>query len=480
MKKREILIIIALVLFGIIYNGVEKGKFDISFGEGCSYERKTLLDKNYPNDYVQEEIQRGNIKKIRIENLAGNIVVEKAPAGDNQVRVQPVICVYNKKRDKADRMLKDIKIVTRTERYTDKQEPPVKPVKENTPGTPGTTGTPAVEAPPTATETLVLSIEPKEKYPFHRVRINFKVTIPETVEVELYTMYGDLKLTDSNANAYLSVNYGDIFAQNIGAKLDVECYYGNLVIENIRDKVDIHSDYSRIDIKDVSALQLFCRSAKVYIEGVKTQTDIASAAYSSIDIENSGKVSIDSRHTGIKLSNIKEGVKIKNSYESIYMEEIQGNIEIATRDCKIELNKAISDKLVITNSYDDIDIDKLTAKNVDITLDHGTLNLAFDKVEEQIDIKNTYSTINLSYPQVVKPVFGIQLEHGDIADNTSSGMTVLKEREKVVSNSTNPGGKPRIVINNTYGDVTLDNKTAEEATATAGTAEKPEKESKIK
>lgn len=475
MKKREIFIVFVLIAFGILYNFYKSGDIEIGFYEGCSVDSRSLLDKRSLNKFVQEEIRcsHDQIKKVEIENLAGSITVEKHSTVENKadseseienenktentIRIVPEIHVYHRDKDKAQEIYKKIKIETRTYDLVEEEEPG------------STAGT---EAKPTYKK-LHITVSPEESFPYRRVRIHFKLTIPESAELDLWNRYGNMEINGCGKNILLNGKYGDIWVRHIDSNLKIRHRHGNVAIEDIKDAVDLSSRYSKIKIKDVSELKLNCSHSRVFITGVKKETDIDHAAYSVITMEDSKKITVDGRHTKIKMENIEEGASVKNSHETIYMRNIKGNVQVKARHCKVVLKQAVSDDVVIKNSYGSVWCDEISAKNVDIMLNNGKLDIAFDRIEERINIRNRYSRIRLEYPGSLQPLFSIHVRQGSIVNRTPVEMAILKEGSGADVNASTMEGKPEIIINTTYGDVFL--KTSSTGTTPAETQEQKTK-----
>jgi hypothetical protein len=449
MKKREIFIVIALIAFGIIYNAYKTGDIEIGFYEGCSVDSTSLLDKNHLNTFPQEEIRysHDDVKKIEIENPAGDIIVEKAPEGEyeNSIRIIPEIRVYHRNKDQAHKIYKEIKISTRTI-----DSDTTKKIDKESAGT---------EQEQTQKK-LHIIVAPDEAFPYRRARVQFKLIIPQTVELDLWNRYGDIDIDNCGKNISLNGKYGDIRVRHVNSQVKIRHRYGIAVVEDIRDAVDLTSRYSKIKIEDVAALKLNCSNARMTIEGVKNETEIDNASHSLITMKDSRKVTIDARYTRIKLENINDGVSIKNSHENIYMKNIKGNVRVKARHCKIILEGAVSDMVDIANSYDPIRLEGLSARSVGIMLDNGRLDIAFDRIEESVNIKNTYSRISLEYPPSIQPLFSIHVRHGRIVNQTSIQMAILEERGRVSVKAGTMEGKPQMIIDNSYGDVLLKNSAA--------------------
>lgn len=471
MKKREIFIVIVLIAFGILYNFYKSGDIEISFYEGCSVDSRSLLDKRSLTRFVQEEIRcsHDQIKKIEIENPAGSITVEKNSTVEskadseseienenkieNTIRIVPEIHVYHRDAAKAQEIYKRIKIESRTYDLVEGEEPGP---------TAGTGSNPTYKK-------LHITVSPEESFPYRRVRVHFKLTIPESAELDLWNRYGNMEINGCGKNISLNGKYGDIRVRHIDSNLKIRHRHGNAAVEDIKDAVDLSSRYSKIKIKDVSQLKLNCSHSRVFIAGVKKETDIDHAAYSVITMEDSQKITIDGRHTKIKMENIEEGASVKNSHETIYMRNVKGNVQVKARHCKVVVKQAVSDKVVVKNSYGSVWCDEISAKNVTIMLNNGKLDIAFDRIEERINIRNRYSRIRLEYPQALQPLFSIHVRHGSIVNQTPLEMAILKERSGADVNASTMEGKPEISIDTTYGDVFL--KTAPIETTPAETQE---------
>ncbi|NIM16614.1 MAG: DUF4097 family beta strand repeat protein [Candidatus Aminicenantes bacterium] len=469
MKKREIFIVIALIAFGIIYNSYKSGDFEISFYEGCSVDSRSLLDKRSLTKFVQEEIRcsHDDIKKVEIENLAGSITVEKHSAIEGKadseseiektIRIVPEIHVYHRDVEKAHEIYKKIKIESRTYDLVEGEEPG---------STAGTGSKPTYKK-------LHITVSPEESFPYRRVRVHFKLTIPESAELDLWNRYGNMEINGCGKNILLNGKYGDIWVRHIDSNLKIRHRHGNVAVGDIKDAVDLSSRYSKIKIKDVSELKLNCSHSRVFIAGVKKETDIDHAAYSVITMEDSQKITLDGRHTKIKMENIEEGASVKNSHETIYMQNVKGNVQVKARHCKVVVKQAVSDDVVVKNSYGSVWCDEISAKNVDIMLNNGKLDIAFDRIEERINIRNRYSRIRLEYPQSLQPLFSIHVRHGNIVNRTPVEMAILKEGSGAAMNASTMEGKPEIIINNTYGDVFL--KTSSTGTTPTETQEQKTK-----
>jgi DUF4097 and DUF4098 domain-containing protein YvlB len=138
------------------------------------------------------------------------------------------------------------------------------------------------------------------------------------------------------------------------------------------------------------------------------------------------------------------------------MRKIKGNIHINANNCRINLDEVTSGDVVIKNAHKYVNIDKISAENLDILMSEGNLDIAFDQIKEKLNIKNRHSKVTLIYPSSVRPVYNIEARYGSITNRTAEELTVLKERGRELVTSNRLEGKPEITINTTYGDILLE------------------------
>jgi DUF4097 and DUF4098 domain-containing protein YvlB len=418
MKKKEIIIVVVVIAFGIIYNFVKSS--EIRFYSGCSVGSRSLLDKKHPKDFIQKEIEypAGTIGKIKINNPAGDIEVEKSKEGS--ILVKPVIRVYHKNKEKAKKICGTIEVSNRK-----------------------------------IGKKIVIGVDSEGRFPYRRVRVGFKCLIPEDMELDLKNRYGNIDIQDAGQDIEIDERHGNLFIKNIDSNLKVKSDHGRIRLYDIKDQIQLSSNHSRIKIKNVASIILKCSHANLSINDVKEETEIVYASHSLLDIEKTNYLYIDARYTKMKLENLKDGVKINNSHAPIYMKDITGNINIKAKQCKMALDKVISEYLTIKNSYNDIDIEDISGKNLNLFLKNGDLTIAFDNIEEEINIKTEHADVELTYPNSVVPAFNITSKNGRIMNRTAAELTVLEENQKRMVNILE--GKPQIIVDTLYGDVILKN-----------------------
>jgi hypothetical protein len=446
MKKRDIIIVMAVIAFGLIYNAIKSGEFDIRFHKGVPVTTWQLKDKSYPNNFAREEIQYNQVDKIEISNIAGDIEVEKAALNASEtsapgILITPTIRVYHRNKRKAEEMSKKIKInhVLSTETIEADNVTGKKEKKK-----------------------VRIEVKSIEDFPLQRVRVHLKLVIPEAVELDLRNRYGDMVVDGCGKNICLDGKHGDISVKHMDSAVEINHKNGRVVVTDVQNSVNLTARNSTVRINNVSDIKLDCYLTDVDISRVENKVDIENAAYASIIMDQANEFYAVGRHTKFRLKNIKSTVQIKNSHKYITMKNIEGNIHIKANNCRINLDEITSGNVVIKNSDKYVNINKISAENLDILISEGDLNITFDQIKEKMNIKNRHSKVTLIYPSIVRPVFNIEARYGSVTNRTSEELSVLKERDRELVTSTHLEGKPKITINTTYGDILLETTTQKE------------------
>ena len=201
MKRREIVVVLVLILFGLIYHAVEK--FDFRFFHGISFstdETKLLSDRHFP--FVQKEMRFPGVRKLILDNPAGEVKIVKAVDGD--VLLHSTVRVYHDVESKAKAIQEQVKIEARVEN-----------------------------------QALKISVPPLN-FPYRRVRILFALAVPEDVQLEVNNHYGNVDIRGTGREIRLDESYGNAVLENIDSSVHVSCRYGGLQMKNVSGKGCCH------------------------------------------------------------------------------------------------------------------------------------------------------------------------------------------------------------------------------------------------
>jgi hypothetical protein len=171
------------------------------------------------------------------------------------------------------------------------------------------------------------------------LEINYTVTMPKTVPVNLSNKYGNVLIDELTATSTLEVKYGKLSANRIvhdpkEPLTKIYLSYSNGTIQEAK-WLELDMKYSKITITESKALAILSKYSKVYVtngtsivseskydtyEIGKLSNFITTAAYGHFTIAQlSGKLQADTKYSDVIVDRIPagfEGIKVTNSYGS--------------------------------------------------------------------------------------------------------------------------------------------------------------------
>ncbi|MCJ7523840.1 MAG: hypothetical protein MUP71_01295 [Candidatus Aminicenantes bacterium] len=416
MKKKEWLVIVLLIVFGSIYHFVEKGK--IRFLKDFSYysDEKRLAGSQFLEFSEKEKIFQA-VNEIVIENPAGEININKSK--DNQVRFLAFFRIYYSNKSDVDKIYKKTSIKTE--------------LHENE---------------------LKISGRYSSDFPYRRLRIHMQLSVPENVVLTITNHEGNVMIRNTGKNIQLNQENGNLVLENIPSGLQMELKNGNANIKNIEGHVEAIASRANIFLENVLSLRLQGKHGDYSLKKIKNSVFIEHA-YGKLVLDDAAKVEIKARYSNVIARNIRNGITVANKYENIFIENIAGDIHVSSRLSKIDLLHVSGKNVVIENSFADINISDYSGENLDILLRNGNLNLQVKNAINRINIESKNAELILGFGLLIDPTFNIKTKHGRIYDHLSLDLEKYEENADRFANRI--GEKPEILINNTYGDIHLNN-----------------------
>jgi hypothetical protein len=237
-----------------------------------------------------------------------------------------------------------------------------------------------------------------------RIKINYKIKVPKTLNMKLKNSYGNLYLQDADGSIGVIVSYGNIKIGELGGVIDLKLSYGNGELEKVTSG-DIVVRYSNLEIEDTGNVEV-------------------SNSYSNIDFGNSKDVDLTNKYGNLTWKSLHKldgyskygNVKVSKLYESLKFDVMYGggikvgwiskdfkNIDIESSYAAVSLKfeKGMSAVLDAEMKYCDL-------KNYDIEFDHSFIDesgsmkyyrgkLGTGSYTSKIKIVSGYGTVKIGY-----------------------------------------------------------------------------------
>ncbi len=175
-----------------------------------------------------------------------------------------------------------------------------------------------------------------------KTKIDYTVRLPANVKLKIMNKYGNIYTTDHTGELEIELSNGDLKAHNLVGKTIIMSEFGNTNIKKI-------------------------------------ENGILNISYGEFEIEEAGKLTIESKSTKFDIENV-TSLNLNSKRDKFYLKDV-GQVYGTTNFSQLEIDQ-LGQKININAKYGDIDIKsfsdhvsefKIDADNADITL-HFTDN----------------------------------------------------------------------------------------------------------
>lgn len=412
MKKNEIILVIVLVFFGLIYQAVEKGKARF-VGDFSIFSSERKLKGSHFSEFPEPEKLFAAIERVAIDNPAGEIVI--GPATDGQVHLVSLLRVY----------------------YTDKGD--VEEVRKKAEIKADLEG-----------GALKISVQHRSPFPYQRLRVLFRLLVPENTLLAVSNQEGDVVIKDTGKEIRVDLANGSLFLERVRSRLELQLKNCNANIKDIAGHAEITASHSNIVLENAASLRLAGKHGDCTLKNAGKDV-LVEYSFGRLTLDEAGKVEISARHSDISASNIRSGAVVANKYGNILLEDISGDVRLSSRSCGIDLRRVSGGSVMIDNSYADTRIQDFSGDNLDMLVKNGSLDLGVKGVAGRINIQSQHAELNLVFGVLPDPAFSIRTKQGRITIESPLEFETYEENEVHFANRT--GLKPEILVNNTYGSV---------------------------
>jgi len=431
MKAKEILILILIVAAGIIFYHAHTGKINIDWdiGEGFfwDYEEFTYEES--------QEVIPPFPARLKIINAHGEIEIQ----GTNEEKI--IINLQKKIRRRKDEQAKEV--ADKLKMLIDQ-----------------------------GLHQIVISTNRKE---FRRknFRTNFRITLPEGVDVEVENSYGLVKASKlgnttiknrhgkiiaSEIKGELNINnsYRDVEIEDIQSNLVLESKHSNVFAKNIGGKVNISQKFGRIDLENVSdKVEIISPNTEIFGQKLMGAVDVDSS-YKKINLIDVGPTLIKGYKSEIDIAGATGNLEISNSYGNVKLNNIQANVNIEGKSAAVYGKTIVGEEISITSSYEDIELIEFSGKTT-ISLENGSLILDPASITHPITAKGNYARIKFFWPPEGKYPIEVQVKNGEIKWMLSDEVSLWEENHtSILKAFIQEKEKPVIFLSTTYRDVWIE------------------------
>lgn len=158
----------------------------------------------------------------------------------------------------------------------------------------------------------------------HNYSIDYVVHLPKSVELDINNAYGNIFLTETDGKTRIKCAYGRIeIGQLNHANNSIDLQYAPQSQIDFIQAGDIEADYSSINIKDAGKISLDADYSKSYFENIDRLT--FDADYGKISIDKLGSIEGNADYLSIKIGTLSETLDLAMDYGGLSVEKIEAS-----------------------------------------------------------------------------------------------------------------------------------------------------------
>jgi hypothetical protein len=236
-------------------------------------------------------------------------------------------------------------------------------------------------------------------------------------KLELSSRSSENTITNFEGDVTIKSDYSNLTLHSIEGDLNISSRSAVIDIQNVSKSLILDADYSEIEIYNVAKdIKLKSRSGNINMDKVGA-IDLESP-YSNFIIRNVSGSSentnrIISRSGSISVLKMTGGLTINSDYSNMELDSIKGNVSIESRSNSINGKNIVGDLNLLTK-YSNISLLNIYSEHVSILNRSEEIVLDLINTPKKLMITNSYNDIDVSLPKEYNGEISIESSHGNI------------------------------------------------------------------
>ena len=430
MKAKEILVLILIILTGVLIHHIHTGKIDMDWAwdEGFFFQENEFIFEE------SQEIAHPYPSAFHIINSHGSIEILGTQEQNITIHLEKKI--WRKDAEKASEIAEQLRLQTDT-----------------------------------SNDRIVVTTN-REDFRRKNFRTNFKIEVPEDMDVEVKNGYGqvDVRIV-RNANVFnshgrveaagingtlvIKNSHNDVNATGVQADCQIESSYSTIRAGEIKGKTEISHKFGKVHLEEIGM--------KVTIDGDHTEVRAQNisgpieieSSYRKISLKDIGTAKILTKNSVVDIEKAKGDLNIVNDHGRIRLTDILGSLDISGESVALSGEKITGSTIAVSSSYRDIELSDFSA-DTRIDVDHGLVILKPLPLLYPLEVKGKYTDIRFHWPPGGEYPLEAKVKGGDIqwevpfspTHKDENSTTVIRAFDTIMN-------QPRILLTTEYATILI-------------------------
>lgn len=260
---------------------------------------------------------------------------------------------------------------------------------------------------------------------------------------------GRIEVSNVHGPLEARTSFATLSAQNIEGNITARNQNGTIKVVRVKGNADLKTSFANLRAEEIQGDAGLTNQNGAVIGRRIDGTVNAQSSFDTVDIEDAGKnIVVRNQNGAIKVARIQGNADLKTSFGQIRAEGVQGDAAMSNQNGSV-IGRQIGGSVNANSAFDTVDIEA-AGKNIAVRNQNGKVRVLATSPElASIDLKTTFSGLELRLPAGVKPAIQAQTSFGKI----ESDFPVLMKPQGQDPFAGVDAEVPRITLQNQSGSI---------------------------
>ncbi len=433
MRFREVLLVIALLLAGVVVYQAQTGKWDLQFG----WDGNVI---GWGNEYGFEEsrtIEAPLPAALELTNSHGWVEVRGADAETVQLTFKKKVW----RKDEAEAKAVADKLQCKLDRSGDRL----------------TLSTNRDEFAKKGFETGFVLTVPR-RMTVMIVNSYGTVKVEAVKEAEIRNLHGEVSVSDIDGSCRLESSYEGVEARNLKSGCEVINKHGDVTLLKVAGDVKVEAPYAEIRVEDVGGkAEISGGHSPVEVRRVQGAVSV-DTSYEDIALSETGSARVRARHAPVEAADIKGDLDVQTTYEPVRARNVAGAFQVYGNNVQVTAEGVAGKEISITTTYEAVELSGFSAA-LKVSVRHGNITLRPNTLGNPMEVRGEYAAIDFYWPAGETAPLEAETRGGSVSWGLPGKPSLEKSNgTSVVKAFTENAGRPGVTLSTTYADIRIEEK----------------------
>ena len=296
--------------------------------------------------------------------------------------------------------------------------------------------------------------------------VDFIVTVPNEVTVDVDAGMGEVKVSGTNGNVTIFNDFGDVIVENVQGAINVETKGGRVdasLIDAANGNIDLASGFGEVSLEQATSkdIKLYSNSGLLEMDDVRASGDIEmSTDFGDIFFNNGSSNLLTVETKGGKVSlgqlNLRGALTVQNSFGEIELEQAKAtSYDLQAGSGSVTVNGG-QGKIKAYSDFGPIIIKNAENATVDLDTKSGSVDFEGSLGDGPHNIRSSFGEIHITIPADTALNVDLKTGFGSIKSEIPITVALLDTTKGSQQTGTMNNGGSQLTVETENGSISIE------------------------